>query len=140
MIYIDDTSLLNDNIIANKKNEYLYQLKTTYHHPKNELYSTCTICLERFHWIHSKSQFLQLINDYVKDEDNFDMDMMHFYNNSYWPGRYELRYNISKNMCEICYIEQKRKASLKENCKIYFVVIFHLIIVGIIIFALCMYT
>lgn len=137
---MDETSLLNNNIIENKNRKYLYQLKTSYRHPKDDLYSTCIICQERFHWIHSKAQFMKLVNEYVKDDDNFDLDMIHLYSNSYWPGRYDLNYNTSIDMCGFCYTEKTKKAGLRETCKIYFVVIFHIVIVGVIIFALCMYT
>lgn len=137
---MDETTLLNNNIIENKKKKYLYQLKKTYRHPKDKLYNTCIICKERFHWIHSRRQFIQLVNEYIKNDDNFDLDMMRLYNNSYWPGRYDIRYNTLKNMCGFCYTDKTNKAGLRISCNIYFVVIFHIVIVGVIIFALCMYT
>lgn len=140
MNHIDGTSLLNDSIMANKEIKYQYQLKNSYRHPKNELYSTCKVCLERFNWIHSKAQFIQLVNEYIKDDDKFDINMIHFYNNSYWPGRCDIRYNASKDMCGFCYSEKTKRIGFGESCKIYFVVIFHLVIVGVIIFALCMYS
>ena len=76
----------------------------------------CKVCKEYFYYINSKEELLKLIEETVKENENFPMEMIKLMGRFYYPGADLISFHEKEGICSCCYVN-KPKYSFRKIIK-----------------------
>lgn len=81
----------------------------------------CKVCKYDFHFINSKKELIQLIEDNIREENDFSLEMIKLKTIFDYPGADTIYFHNDKdeNICSCCYVNKPKK-SLKQLLKEFF--------------------
>lgn len=79
----------------------------------------CKVCKDDFYYINSKEEVLKLIEETLKDNENFPIEMIKLMTRFYYPGADSIYFHEKEGICSCCYAN-KPKDSFRKMIKTLF--------------------